>query len=445
MIAKITRGGSARGLAEYLHGPGRADEHTWRNEKGVTFAGGKVIAGTVPLADPAKGKGWAKDFQVAHSLRPGVTKNVWHCSLRAAPTDRRLSDAEWTQIGHRMAAGMGYAEHPWVLVRHADDHVHIAVSRVSHEGAVWKGSHDRYAVRRVMREVEARHGLVQVPDVQQAPGPQTRLTQGEHRRAQRTREVPGRAELAITVRAARDLAAGTGRVGFETELDRAGVSWRVNVASTGRVSGYSFATGEMDTAGVPVAFTASQLDQGLSWAKLGPVLDGPRLALPVVDERWAPRKRFELPGTYKARRLALNEDTFRAQRSNAVTRERAGQRQFWAERPVIDPAKTAAELRRTEEAATARQREHTPATTSTQATLWQNGSPAARLAGLSYPVDPKTGRRPVQNPALRRVLEEEVAEATRQPITPGLTPHQRTSGPGTSRLSPREPDNDYGR
>jgi len=247
------------------------------------------------------------------------------------------------------------------------------------------------------------------------------------------------------VRAARDLAAGTGRVGFETELDRAGVSWRVNVASTGRVSGYSFATGEMDTAGVPVAFTASQLDRGLSWATLGPVLDGPRPALPVVDERWAPRKRFELPGTYKARRLALNEDTFRAQRSNAVTRERAGQRQFWAERPVIDPAKTAAELRRTEEAATARQREHTPATTSTQATLWQNGSPAARLAGLSYPVDPKTGRRPVQNPALRRVLEEEVAEATRQPITPGLTPHQRTSGPGTSRLSPREPDNDYGR
>jgi len=445
MIAKITRGGSARGLAEYLHGPGRADEHTWRNEKGVTFAGGKVIAGTVPLADPVKGKGWAKDFQVAHSLRPGVTKNVWHCSLRAAPTDRRLSDAEWTQIGHRMAAGMGYAEHPWVLVRHADDHVHIAVSRVSHEGAVWKGSHDRYAVRPVMREVEARHGLVQVPDVQQAPGPQTRLTQGEHRRAQRTSEVPGRAELAITVRAARDLAAGTGRVGFETELDRAGVSWRVNVASTGRVSGYSFATGEMDTAGVPVAFTASQLDQGLSWAKLGPVLDGPRPALPVVDERWAPRKRFELPGTYKARRLALNEDTFRAQRSNAVTRERAGQRQFWAERPVIDPAKTAAELRRTEEAATARRRELSPATTSTQATLWQNGSPAARLAGLSYPVDPKTGRRPVQNPALRRVLEEEVAEATRQPITPGLTPHQRTSGPGTSRLSPRESDNDYGR
>ncbi len=400
------------------------------------------MTGTVPLADPAKGKGWAKDFQVAHSLRPGVTKNVWHCSLRAAPTDRRLSDAEWTQIGHRMAAGMGYAEHPWVLVRHADDHVHIAVSRVSHEGAVWKGSHDRYAVRPIMREVEARHGLVQVPDVQQAPGPQTRLSQGEHRRAQRTSEVPGRAELAITVRAARDLAAGTGRVGFETELDRAGVSWRVNVASTGRVSGYSFTTGEVDTAGAPVAFTASQLDRGLSWATLGPVLDGPRPAVPAPD---IARQRFELPGTYRARRLALGEHNHRVRRGNAMNRERGGHRQFWAERPVIDPVKTAAELRRTEEA-TARQREHTPATTSTQATLWQNGSPAARLAaGLSYPVDPKTGRRPVQNPALRRVLEEEVAEATRQPITPGLTPHQRTSRPGTSGLSPREPDNGYGR
>jgi len=415
MIAKITRGGSARGLAEYLHGPGRAQEHSWRTEKGVTFAGGRVIAGTVPLADPAKGKGWAKDFQVAHSLRPSVTKNVWHCSLRAAPTDRRLSDAEWTQIGHRMAAGMGYAEHPWVLVRHADDHVHIAVSRVSHEGAVWKGSHDRYAVRPIMREVEARHGLVQVPDVQQAPGPQTRLSQGEHRRAQRTSEVPGRAELAITVRAARDLAAGTGRSGFETELDRVGVSWRVNVASTGRVSGYSFATGEMDAAGAPVAFTASQLDRGLSWATLGPVLDGPRPVLPVVDERWEPRKRFELPGTYKARRLVLNEDTFRAQRSNAVTRERAGQRQFWADRPVIDPAKTAADHQRAERIAGA-QRAHRLAAQflPTEGTLPQ-AADAARVAMLSHP----------------RSISEQLANRKRgvdhgrapQPH-PGLNPHQ---------------------
>jgi len=45
VIAKITRGSSARGLAEYLHGPGRAQEHSWRTEKGVTFAGGRVIAG----------------------------------------------------------------------------------------------------------------------------------------------------------------------------------------------------------------------------------------------------------------------------------------------------------------------------------------------------------------------------------------------------------------
>ncbi len=172
-------------------------------------------------------------------------------------------------------------------------------------------------------------------------------------------------------------------------------------------------------AGAPVAFTASQLDRGLSWATLGPVLDGPRPAVPAPD---IARQRFELPGTYRARRLVLGEHNHWVRRGNAMNRERGGHRQFWAERPVINPAKTAAELYRTEEAATARQREHTPATTAKQATLWQNGSPAARLAGLSYPVDPRTGRRPVQNPALRRVLEEEVAEATRQPITPG-SPH----------------------
>ena len=29
---------------------------------------------------------------------PGYAKPVWHCSVRAAPEDRMLSDAEWAQV-----------------------------------------------------------------------------------------------------------------------------------------------------------------------------------------------------------------------------------------------------------------------------------------------------------------------------------------------------------
>lgn len=53
-------------------------------------------------------------------------------------------------------------------------------------------------------------------------------------------EVPDRADFAMNVRAAVDVAAGSGRAGFEAELDRRGIFYRANVASTGKVNGYSF-------------------------------------------------------------------------------------------------------------------------------------------------------------------------------------------------------------
>jgi len=348
VIAKISRGSDAAGLARYLHGPGRANEHAYRNEREVLVLGGKMIAGTVPGADKTTGRTWAKDFHRARQLRPKVQKNVWHCSLRADPNDRRLSDAEWTQIGITVAARMGFAEHPWVLIRHGGDHVHLAASRVSHTGAVWKGSNDCFAVRPIMREVERRFELRQVPDMARAPTPQTNLSQGEHRRAQRTQAVPGRAELAMAVRAARDVAAGQGRSGFEAELDRAGVAWRANVApSTGRMNGYSFDTGSVDGAGAPVTFTASQLDRTLSWTKLAAVLEGPvKFPLPAPLPVEA-KKRFERAATYAQRVTATQEqmaaavaaahESYRAVRGGELVDERATHRQFWAQRPVIDP------------------------------------------------------------------------------------------------------------
>ncbi len=339
MIAKISRGSDAGGLARYLHGPGRANEHAYRNERGALIVGGKVIAGTVPGADKTTGKTWARDFARAQQLRPKVQKNVWHCSLRADPNDRRLSDAEWKQIGITVADRMGFAEHPWVLIRHGGDHVHLALSRVSHTGAVWKGSNDCFAVRPVMREVERRYELRQVPDVARVPTPQTNLSQGEHRRAQRTQVVPGRAELAMAVREARDVAAGTGRAGFEAELDRAGVAWRANVApGTGRMNGYSFDTGTHDGAGKPVTFTASQLDRTLSWTKLAAVLDTPAPftpAPPVVA-----KKRFER-AEHHAHRVAAEtrkaehaaRQAYRATRAGRRLAEHTAHQQFWQQRP----------------------------------------------------------------------------------------------------------------
>ncbi|WP_052692442.1 relaxase/mobilization nuclease domain-containing protein [Gordonia sihwensis] len=273
MIAKITRGSDAAGLARYLHGPGRSNEHTYRRD-GRTFSGGLVIGGTVPVVDDRDGSGWARVFKLAHKMRPRVQRNVWQCSLRADPSDRRLSDAQWCQVAEDLADRLGFAEHPYVVVRHADDHVHVAVSRVSDTGQVWKAAHDFRAVRPVMREAERRYGLRQVPDSQQAPTPKTGLTQGEERRARRTKTPPPRTQLAVLVRKSAAIAAGRGREAFEAELDRVGIRWRANVAGTGRMNGYSFA-GHADAEGEPVWLAASKLDRNLSWSKLAPVLEVP--------------------------------------------------------------------------------------------------------------------------------------------------------------------------
>ncbi|GAA4826674.1 relaxase/mobilization nuclease domain-containing protein [Tomitella cavernea] len=160
MIAKISTGADPVGLARYLMGPGRETPHTYRDERKRLHEGGQVIGGTVTAgADRMR---WARDLERSASANTQVTKPVWHCSLRAAPTDRRLTDAEWADIGQDVAEHMGYGEHPWAMVRHDDDHVHIVVSRVDFEGMTWKNSHDRWKVVEAMRAVEQRYELTEV-------------------------------------------------------------------------------------------------------------------------------------------------------------------------------------------------------------------------------------------------------------------------------------------
>lgn len=58
---------------------------------------------------------------------------------------------------------MGFAEHPWVMVRHGADHVHVVVSRVSDEGEVWHGRNDRRAAQSACTQLEDRFGLEKAP------------------------------------------------------------------------------------------------------------------------------------------------------------------------------------------------------------------------------------------------------------------------------------------
>lgn len=191
MIAKITRGSRPGDIAAYLHGPGTANEHQWRDRSGTVHSGGIVIASTIGAegqTDPAR---WVPEIRAAQQQRPEITKPIWQVSLRNAPTDRIMSDAQWADAGQSFAEHMGFDDHPWVMVRHGEDHVHIVVSRINDEGAVWHARNDRRQAQSACTALERTYDLEAAP--RQRTQPRRHATQVHHQqRAKAQRITQGR-------------------------------------------------------------------------------------------------------------------------------------------------------------------------------------------------------------------------------------------------------------
>ncbi len=312
MIASITRGRDAGALGVYLHGRGRHNEHAY-NER----VAGMVIAGSIPVTDPTKPGQWVANMRRAYRGRDDVGRPVWQCSLRTAPDDRRLSDAEWADAAQVFAERLGFAEHPWVAVRHAEDHIHLALSRVAHDGRVWLGRHDYRATQDARRALEVELGLTQAPLRRGVPSPRTEVTQvraGEYRMFTDAGRHAPRTVLAGQVLAAANIAAGRGRDAFENELAARGIDFALNQATTGTVSGYRFAApaaAHADQNGEQVWFKASQLDKKLAWRVLSKVLE----PLPVVETEQEFTTRVEAANDrhwYQVGRAQLEQDWVQA-------------------------------------------------------------------------------------------------------------------------------------
>nr|WP_176704844.1 relaxase/mobilization nuclease domain-containing protein [Arthrobacter sp.]AXV46232.1 Relaxase/Mobilization nuclease [Arthrobacter sp.] len=162
MIAKITRGKNPGDIGAYLHGPGKANEHTY-TAAGQRVSGGVVIASNIAMEGHFDPSQWAGELRKAMHTRPEIKNPVWHASLRNTTQDRTLSDAVWADIGQSFAEDMGFADHPWVMVRHGHDHVHLVVSRVSDEGEVWHARNDRRAAQTACTKLEKAYGLETAP------------------------------------------------------------------------------------------------------------------------------------------------------------------------------------------------------------------------------------------------------------------------------------------
>ena len=277
MIGKVCpRGQDVAGLIRYLYGPGRREEHTDPH----------IIAGYRTAADlepPLRVNG-TRDFRHLVGLLRlphdalgtwGYAKPVWHCSMRAAPEDRLLSDAEWAHVARDVMHRTGLCPHGdeddavrWIAIRHGPDHIHLVAMLARQDRTRPRVVNERYRVRDACLTAEERYGLRST-----APADRTatrRPTRAETGKAARQhRDEPPRITLRRHVSTAAASAASTGE--FFARLDQAGVLVRLRYSSEnpGQVTGYAVAIpGDTTRNGEPVWYGGGKLAADLSWPRL---------------------------------------------------------------------------------------------------------------------------------------------------------------------------------
>ena len=209
----------------------------------------------------------------------GPEKPVWHCSVRAAPGDRVLSDAEWGQVAASVVERTGFAPEGddravrWVAVRHAADHIHIVATLARQDGGRVKTWNDFFRVREACRAAERRLGLT-------ATAPADRTAAKRASRAETEQAARRGWDEAPRVTLRREVCAAAAGAGSEREffarLEQAGVLVRKRLSTVhpGEVTGYAVGLADHTTK-----------DGSVIWYGGGKLAAD--LTLPKLRARWA--------------------------------------------------------------------------------------------------------------------------------------------------------------
>jgi hypothetical protein len=288
MIGKIStpRGEHVQPLLYYLFGPGRREEHTDPH----IVAGWRHPADLEPPLRPDGKRDFTKLAGLLLQPQAALAKRayarpVWHCSMRAAPEDRMLSDDEWATIAHEVMHRTGLSPYGqedeavrWVVVRHGDDHIHIVAMLARQDGGKPSLSWERYKVRAACLAAEQRYGLRST-----APADRTAAhwpTRAENEKAAR-RGLDEAPRVTLRRQVATAAASASSEDEFFARLDQAGVlvRKRFSVSNPGQVTGYSVVLpGDTTKDGGPVWYGGGKLAADLSWPKLRQRWTPPRVA-----------------------------------------------------------------------------------------------------------------------------------------------------------------------
>ncbi|MGA5879518.1 relaxase/mobilization nuclease domain-containing protein [Streptomyces cellulosae] len=272
MIANIVKpGNNTYGVLAYLFDKGRANEHT---DQRIVASWDDFITDPGPWDSPGHKQRlgqltWALDLRVKQAGDKAPEGHVWHCSIRAAPEDRILTDAGWATIAKRMVHATGIAPDGdpdgcrWVAVRHAEDHIHIVATKVRGDLRPARNWNDYHRAMAELTRIEKDFGLTQIPRGPEAAAgtpAAKRPTRAEQEKAKRLgHRTTAREQLRHTVRTA--LSHSKDLEEFFNLLADAGVQVETRTLPSGDLGGYKVA---LPDDGTPIWFSGSSLAADLS-------------------------------------------------------------------------------------------------------------------------------------------------------------------------------------
>ncbi|MFJ5467134.1 relaxase/mobilization nuclease domain-containing protein [Pectobacterium sp. CHL-2024] len=212
------------------------------------------------------------EFNTTKTLRPDVVKPVWHNSLRL-PKNEALTNSEWSEIADDYMSRMGFAEtHLKCYILHDDadgQHIHIIASRVSlYAGKLYLGKNENLISTRIIQQLEEDHHLTRTKGPESgaalspaslSPKPKRKKSRNEAMQEKRTGELCPK----TIIQEALDtlLISKLSTTEFVQQLAARNIMAVPNIASTGKMNGFSFEYGG-------IAFKASQLGKCYSWSAL---------------------------------------------------------------------------------------------------------------------------------------------------------------------------------
>ncbi|SKC45973.1 relaxase/mobilization nuclease domain-containing protein [Ohtaekwangia koreensis] len=179
-----------------------------------------------------------KEIFLVRMLRPGLSRYFYHTSLNFPP-DENLSDQKLTAIAKDFLHESGFTQHQYILFRHHDaehPHIHLLVNRIGFDGSVVSDSNDYAKAEQILRQLEVKHGLRQVPSSKYTK--ERAVTHDELEMMKRTKVPSVKAKLQVQLKDILKQKLTTDQ--FIVALEKRGINVLFNQATTGYISGISF-------------------------------------------------------------------------------------------------------------------------------------------------------------------------------------------------------------